>query len=145
MKIVEVLALLYFGIFISLAAAFQLPENALSYNSCLLTMEETRKEISTSSQYMMLTEETWENDLEAVVDEYKSIASERKGSLQAWQKIFQNASREEQLMRSALQSYKESIRRAMDEIENTRRYAKEVLKHKAALERNTRQLKNFFS
>lgn len=77
------------------------------------------------------------------MEEYQSLASEKQGRMRAWEKIFQEASREQNLMRSALLAYKESIKRAMTEIENTRRHAREVLNHKAALERNTQKLRDF--
>ena len=137
------LAILSIVVSIALGHEIEISPNVKNYVSTLVSVEQTASDIRTTFRFLVTDLEIWEKDLEAVMEEYKSLASEKQGRMREWEKIFQEASREQNLMRSALVAYKESIKRAMTEIENTRRNAKEVLNHKAVLERNIQKLRDF--
>ena len=107
----------------------------------LSVVEETAQEISNDIHVPMLIPETWEKELDDVVNQFKSIAQDRRAVMTSWEQVFTNATTEQELMYSALKSYRECIARAMIEIESARQHAKEVLAHRAALEAYTQELR----
>jgi hypothetical protein len=78
--------------------------------------------------------------LDSVVDEFDSLAADRKQTMQGWESVIADAVVQRKKMYSSLQSYKDAIDRAMIEIDNIKQAAKEVLAYKAAIQKSTNKL-----